>query len=81
MKNFIRIAVAAGLVATAKPDARADAAIRDVLDKYQTALNTKDLETVIGLYGSEPIFMPQNSSALAGREAVRAGYQHVFDTH
>ena len=74
MKNFIRIAVAAGLVASAKPDARADVAIRDVLQKYETALNTKDLETVLSLYGSEPVFMPQNSSALTGREAVRAGY-------
>jgi uncharacterized protein (TIGR02246 family) len=80
MKNFIQIAVAAGLVASAKPDARAGGAIRDVLQKYETALNTKDLETVLGVYGSEPVFMPQNSSALTGRDAVRAGYQHVFDT-
>ena len=55
MKNFIRIAVAAGLVASAKPDARAGAAIRDVLNKYETALNAKDLETVVNLYGSEPV--------------------------
>src|SRR5438132_11075186 len=83
--KFIRIAVppsflTSSAMASPKPDARAGAAIRDVLTKYETALNAKDLETVVSLYGSEPVFMPQNSSALAGRDAVRAGYQHVFDT-
>ena len=79
-QKFIRIAVAAGLVASAQPDARAGAAIRDVIHRYETAVNANDLETILGLYGSDPIFMPQNSSALAGRDAVRAGYQHVFET-
>ena len=84
-RNLIRIAVAAtcltsGAMASPKPDARADAALREVLQRYETALNAKDLETIVSLYGSEPVFMPQHSSPLAGREAVRAGYQHVFET-
>jgi len=70
----------ASAVASARPDARAGAAIRDVIHRYETAVNANDLETILGLYGSDPIFMPQNSSALAGRDAVRAGYQHVFET-
>ena len=83
--NLIRMAVAAacltsGAMASAKPDARVDAALRDVLHSYETALNGKDLEAILSLYGSEPVFMPQHSSALAGRDAVRAGYQHVFET-
>src|SRR5207245_10425957 len=84
-RHLIRIAVAAtcltsGAMASAKPDARVDAALRDVLHSYETALNAKDLEAILSLYGSEPVFMPQHSSALAGRDAVRAGYQHVFET-
>jgi uncharacterized protein (TIGR02246 family) len=54
--------------------------IQDLLKTYETALNTNDVEAILGLYGSEPVFMPQHAPALVGREAVRAGYQHVFDT-
>jgi ketosteroid isomerase-like protein len=31
------------------------------------------------LYGENPVFMPQNSPALEGREAVGKGYDYVFD--
>jgi uncharacterized protein (TIGR02246 family) len=51
-----------------------------LIKTYETALNAGDLETILSLYGSEPVFMPQNAPALVGRDAVRAGYQHVFDT-
>ena len=54
--------------------------IHDLLKTYETALNANDLETILRLYGSEPVFMPQHAPALVGREAVRAGYQDVFDT-
>lgn len=70
----------AGAVGSLQPDARAVPAIRDVIHGYETALNSADLETILGLYGSEPVFMPQHASALAGRDAVRAGYQQVFET-
>lgn len=54
--------------------------IETVIKSYETALNTNDIETILNLYGNEPVFMPQNAPALIGREAVRAGYQHVFAT-
>jgi len=54
--------------------------INDLLKKYETALNAGDLETILALYGSDPIFMPQHAPALVGRDAVRAGYVHVFET-
>lgn len=54
--------------------------IHEVLRSYELALNAGDLDTILGLYGSDPAFMPQHSAALLGRDAVRAGYQHVFDT-
>ena len=73
-------ASSAAAVATAEPDARAIAAIREAIHNYETALNANDLETILTLFGSEPVFMPQHSSPLAGRKAVRAGYQHVFET-
>lgn len=54
--------------------------IHEVLHSYETALNANDVDTILGLYGSEPVFMPQHSAALVGRDAVRAGYRNVFDT-
>lgn len=54
--------------------------IAAVLKSYETALNGNDTDTILSLYSAEPVFMPQNAPALEGREAVRAGYEHVFAT-
>ena len=52
--------------------------IANLLKSYEEALNTSDTRAAMALYGSEPVFMPQHSVALSGREAVQAGYEHVF---
>ncbi|WP_244970253.1 YybH family protein [Pseudomonas lactis] len=54
--------------------------IKSVLGLYETALNTNDIDAILGLYSTEPVFMPQHSTALVGRDAVRAGYKQVFAT-
>jgi uncharacterized protein (TIGR02246 family) len=54
--------------------------IEHVLQRYEAALNANDLDTILGLYGAEPVFMPQHAPALEGRAAVRAGYQQVFES-
>ena len=54
--------------------------IEQVIRAYEAALNANDLETILGLYGAEPVFMPQGAPALVGRAAVRAGYDQVFNT-
>lgn len=54
--------------------------IQSVLRSYETALNANDINTILGLFGSEPAFMPQHARALVGRDAVRAGYEQVFAT-
>ncbi len=51
-----------------------------IFKTYEQALNANDLDTILGLYGSEPVFMPQHAPALVGGAAVRAGYEHVFAT-
>ena len=47
--------------------------IQDLIAQYETALNASDVERILTLYGSEPVFMPQHAPALVGRDAVRAG--------
>lgn len=54
--------------------------IEQAIRAYESALNANDLDTILGLYGADPVFMPQGAPALVGRAAVRAGYEHVFDT-
>lgn len=54
--------------------------INDLIKTYEVALNANDLEKILALYGSEPVFMPQHAPALVGRDAVRAGYKQVFET-
>lgn len=54
--------------------------IEALLKAYEKALNNNDIEAILDLYGRAPVFMPQHAPALVGRDAVRAGYQQVFDT-
>ena len=54
--------------------------VHEILEAYKRALNTNDIEAILALYGSEPVFMPQHAPALVGRDAVRAGYEQVFQT-
>ena len=54
--------------------------IESVLQSYETALNANDVDSIVKLYGSEPVFMPQHAPAMVGRDAVRAAYEHVFNT-
>jgi len=54
--------------------------IQSSIKTYETALNGNDIDTILGLYGREPVFMPQHAPALVGRDAVRAGYQQVFES-
>ena len=54
--------------------------IVDVIKAYEKSLNSSDTKAALALYGEDPIFMPQYSAALSGRGAVKAGYDHVFNT-
>jgi len=54
--------------------------VQSVLRSYEAALNSNDIDTILDLYGTKPVFMPQHAPALVGRDAVRAGYEQVFAT-
>ena len=53
--------------------------IEETINQYEQALNASSTEDVMKLYGENPVFMPQNSTALEGREAVEKGYDYVFN--
>ena len=52
--------------------------IVNVIRAYEKSLNTSDTQAALALYGDDPVFMPEFSAALSGRDAVKAGYDHVF---
>ncbi len=54
--------------------------ISDVIHHYEKSLNASDTETILNLYGKDPIFMLQHAPAQVGRDQVRAAYEHAFDT-
>jgi len=54
--------------------------IVNVIKAYEKSLNASDAEAALALHGDDPIFMPQYSAALSGRDAVKAGYEKVFST-
>lgn len=54
--------------------------IEALIKSYESALNAGDIEKILALYGTDPVFMPQHAPALVGRDAVRAGYRQVFDS-
>jgi uncharacterized protein (TIGR02246 family) len=67
-------------IRTSNETARHAHDIETVLRTYEAALNGNDIDAILSLYGDTPVFMPQHAPALVGRDAVRAGYAHVFNT-
>jgi len=53
-------------------------AIRDLLQRYEKALNVSDLDGVMKLYTADGVFMAQNYPPSEGAEAVRKAYDGFF---
>jgi uncharacterized protein (TIGR02246 family) len=76
---FIGITLAllcAGL-ATARAQST-DKAIGGLIKAYEKALNAGDTTAIVALYSGDSAFVPPNSKGLAGRDAVKAGYEGTF---
>ena len=56
------------------------AAIREVLARYESALNASDTDAVMQLYTEDGVFMPQHFPSAVGSDAVRQAYNGVFST-
>ena len=67
--------------AMSEQDQAADkAAIREVLARYESALNASDTDAVMQLYTEDGVFMPQHFPSAVGSDAVRQAYNGVFST-
>jgi uncharacterized protein (TIGR02246 family) len=83
-KSFLQLIVAGvtlGLLSVASSTADAQTTNREIsslIKAYEKALNASDTPSVMALYSSDPVFVPPNSKGLAGRDAVKAGYEGTF---
>ncbi len=75
------ILLAAG-VATVAGSAPADSVsdFQKIMERYATALNSGDVETLVGLYSPKGVFMREEMKAVTGSDALRAAYKEVFAT-
>lgn len=75
------LSLAAVLVALAgAAQAQAVAEFQKILDAYSKALDANDVETLVGLYTADGVFMREDMAAVVGRDALRASYKEVFAT-
>ncbi|HTW33846.1 MAG TPA: SgcJ/EcaC family oxidoreductase [Rhizomicrobium sp.] len=56
-----------------------EAAIRNVMQSYNAALNGGKTSAVLPLYTDDGIFMPPYSPSAIGKDAVRKAYDAVFE--
>jgi len=83
LKNFILLVAMAVLMGGSLSVAASQSevqSIEQVINRYEVALNASDAQSVMELYGKQPVFMPQHSVAQVGRAAVKKAYESVFTT-
>ena len=83
MKNTTILIAALGLALCGCPSKTVNTmeeknAIEAILKKYEAALNASDVDGVLALYAEDGVFMPTEAPTAAGKEQVRAAYEHVF---
>ncbi|PZT71327.1 DUF4440 domain-containing protein [Streptomyces sp. SW4] len=54
--------------------------IRELLDRYATALQTADADLAASLYTPDGVFYPYNLPTATGTGELRAAYRQIFDT-
>ena len=80
MKTLATLIGCVALIVSSPACSTAPMNINEVIDQYEQSLNASDTESILKLYGKDPIFMPQHAPAQVGRDQVRAAYEQVFDT-
>jgi len=80
MKTLATLIACVALIVSSPACSTAPMNINEVIDQYEQSLNASDTESILKLYGKDPIFMPQHAPAQVGRDQVRAAYEQVFDT-
>jgi uncharacterized protein (TIGR02246 family) len=57
-----------------------EASIVSVLERYIAAFNAGNIESVMQMYASDAVFMPQASSSQIGLAAIESPFRRMFNT-
>jgi ketosteroid isomerase-like protein len=68
--------VAEGSKASVEADIQA---IRAIAEKWEAAINAGDIDSIMSFYSDNAIKYPPNEPAVIGKEAIRIGYQKLFE--
>ena len=71
-------AVLASFTATAR--AQAVPEFQKILETYSAALDAGDVETLVGLYSPNGVFMREGMPAAVGQDTLRTSYKAIFAT-
>jgi uncharacterized protein (TIGR02246 family) len=63
---------------SAAADSREQARIQQLLDKYEQALNTSDVNAAVQLYTPDGVFMAPENPAAVGTQVLQQAYTGVF---
>lgn len=80
-----RRTIALAALALCAGDARAQPAdikaeLTTIMSSYSAALNGKNLEGLMAIFGSTPVFVRDSLPAIVGREAIAAEFREIFAT-
>lgn len=78
---LVATALLAALIPATTTFAQGDAdakAIRDVIQRYEQALNASDVDAAVKLFTDDAVVMSANNPPAVGRDTVRAVYDGLF---
>jgi uncharacterized protein (TIGR02246 family) len=78
-RHVLSLAVVLAAVA-GNAHAQAAAEFQKILDTYSKALDSNDVDTLVGLYTADGVFVRDDMKPVIGRDALRASYKNVFAT-
>lgn len=62
----------------AKSQSSDKAQIEQLIQTYQEAVNSSDVNTIMSLYTEEAVFLPNAAPSATGKDQVQGTYQYVF---
>lgn len=80
MLSALMLAIFPATVMADKKQDKDSKQLEEILNSYNDGLTTKNVQKILELYSSAPVFMPEYAPAAVGRDAVRKSYEWVFNT-
>ncbi len=80
LSRRLALAAAGSLVLASSATAQAPEDLVKIMETYAAALKARDVETLVGLYAPNGVFVRENMPPVIGAAALRAAYKEIFET-